>query len=88
MSLSRRQAPLTERGMRLVEQRIPALAAKAGHAAYRNALRQTGAATVKTSDGRMVERRQDGSVTFIKDLPAGKRVKPGTVLRRVVPAAG
>ncbi|SDO49891.1 hypothetical protein SAMN04489708_10152 [Paracidovorax cattleyae] len=73
----------TERGMQIAERRIPEMAAKAGHEAYRAALRSTGAATVKTASGQVVERRSDGSVTVIKDLPVGKRVKPGTVLKRV-----
>jgi protein PhnA len=74
---------LTERGMQIAERRIPELAAKAGHDAYWATLKQTGAVTVKTSDGQVVKRKRDGSVTVIKDLPIGKRVKPGTVLRRV-----
>jgi hypothetical protein len=74
---------LTERGMQIAERRIPELAAKAGHEAYRETLKRTGAVTVKTASGQMVERKLDGSVTVIKDLPLGKRVKPGTVLRRV-----
>jgi protein PhnA len=74
---------LTERGMQSAERRIPALAAKAGHDAYRAALEHTGAVIVKTSRGQMVERKRDGSFTVIKDLPVGKRVKPGTVLTRV-----
>jgi protein PhnA len=39
--------------------------------------------TVKTANGQMVERKLDGSVTVIKALPVGKRVKPGTILKRV-----
>jgi len=39
--------------------------------------------TVKTSNGQVVKRALDGSVTVIKSLPVGKRVKTGTVLRRV-----
>lgn len=69
--------------MRIVERRIPQLAAKAGHDAYWATLKQTGAVIVKTSTGQMVERKRDGSITVIKDLPIGKRVKPGTVLKRV-----
>lgn len=73
---------LTERGMQIAERRIPALAAKAGYQAYRITLQQTGAVTVKTSNGQVVKRALDGSVTVVKSLPVGKRVKPGTVLRR------
>lgn len=73
---------LTERGMQIAERRIPALAAKAGHEAYLTTLQQTGAVTVKTSNGQVVKRALDGSVTVIKSLPVGKRVKTGTVLRR------
>ena len=80
---SRSSRNLTERGMQIAEQRIPHLAAKAGRDAYWAALKQTGAVTVKTSSGQVVERKSDGSVTVIKDLPVGKRVKLGTVLRRV-----
>jgi protein PhnA len=69
--------------MQIAERRIPELAAKAGHDAYRAALRLTGAVTVKTARGQLVERKSDGSVKVIKDLPLGKRVKPGTVLKRV-----
>lgn len=74
---------LTEQGMQIAERRIPAMASKAGHDAYRSALEHTGAATVKTSTGQVVERRRDGSTTVIMSLPVGKRVKPGTILRRV-----
>ena len=73
---------LTERGMQIAERRIPALAAKAGHEAYRITMQQTGAVTVKTSNGQVVKRALDGSVTVIKSLPVDKRVKSGTVLRR------
>jgi protein PhnA len=69
--------------MQIAERRIPELAAKAGHDAYRATLKQTGAVIVKTSSGQVVKRKLDGSVTVIKDLPVGKRVKPGTVLKRV-----
>lgn len=74
---------LTERGMQIAERRIPAIAAKAGHDAYWNTLRHTGAVTVKTASGQVVERKLDGSVTVLMNLPVGKRVKPGTVLKRV-----
>jgi hypothetical protein len=74
---------LTERGMQIAERRIPELAAKAGRDAYKTTLELTGAVTVKTSKGQMVERKRDGSFTVIKDLPLGKRVKLGTVLKRV-----
>lgn len=82
-SRSTRRNTLTERGMQIAERRIPALAAKAGHEAYRTALQQTGAVTIKTSKGEVVKRELDGRVTVIKSLPVGKRVQPGTVLRRV-----
>lgn len=74
---------LTERGMQIAEKRIPAIAAKAGHDAYRATLLRTGAVTVKTANGQVVERKLDGSVTVIMALPVGKRVKRGTVLKRV-----
>lgn len=77
------QNTLTERGMQIAERRIPVLAAKAGHDAYKETLKQTGAVTVKTSNGQLVERKSDGTFTVIKELPLGKRVKPGTVLKRV-----
>lgn len=83
MSSRTSRTPMTERGMQIAERRIPELAAKAGHEAYWNTLRHTGAVTVKTASGQIVERKRDGSVTVIKDLPVGKRVKPGTVLKRV-----
>jgi len=83
MSTRTSRTPLTERGMQIAERRIPELAAKAGHDAYWASLRQTGAVTVKTARGQVVERKSDGSVTVIKDLPVGKRVKPGTILKRV-----
>ena len=76
------QNTLTERGMQIAERRIPRLAAKAGHDAYMTTLKQTGAVTVKTSNGQLIERKRDGTFTVIKDLPLGKRVKPGTVLKR------
>ena len=83
MPANLRRTTLTERGMQIAEKRIPAIAAKAGHDAYWATLRRTGAVTVKTANGQVVERRRDGSVTVIMDLPVGKRVKPGTVLKRV-----
>ena len=45
-------------------------------------LKLTGAVVVKTSRGRIVERRSDGSSVLIKGMPLGKRVKPGLVLKR------
>lgn len=69
--------------MRIAEKRIPAMAAKAGRDAYKNTLKHTGAVTVKTASGQVVQRQRDGGVTVIKSLPIGKRVKPGTILRRV-----
>lgn len=80
---TRTRRPLTEQEMQIAERRIPELAAKAGFDAYRTTLKQTGGVTVKTSTGQVVERRRDGSVTVIMNLPVGKRVKPGTVLKRV-----
>ena len=68
--------------MRAAERRIPKLAAKSGHAAYRQALAKTGAVVVKTSKGILVERKADGTSTVIKALPPGKRVKVGLVLKR------
>jgi hypothetical protein len=69
--------------MKIAEKRIPELAAKSGHEAYKNTLSRTGAVVVKTSQGQMVERHSDGTVIVIKRLPMGKRVKPGAVLKRV-----
>ena len=68
--------------MQIAERRIPEIAAKAGHAAYWTTLWRTGAVTVKAASGQVVERKRDGSVKVIKDLPVGKRVKPGTILKR------
>ncbi len=73
---------LSERAMQIAEQRFPELAARSGHAAYKTTLQRTGAVVVKTSEGQLVERRADGSSTVLKQLPVGKRVKPGMVLRR------
>lgn len=75
--------PLSEHAMQLAERRFPELAAKSGHEAYKTTLHRTGAVVVKTSLGQMVERRADGTSTVIKQLPVGKRVKPGVVLKRV-----
>jgi len=83
MSNSSNRSTLTERGMRIAEGRIPKLAAKAGHEAYWTTLKLTGGVTLKMSNGQMVERKIDGSVKVIKNLPVGKRVKLGTVLKRV-----
>ncbi|HEY4082557.1 MAG TPA: hypothetical protein VGM81_17845 [Burkholderiaceae bacterium] len=68
--------------MLAAERRIPELAAKAGHAAYKAALAETGAVMVKTSKGLLVERRADGTSRVIKTLSPGKRVKVGLVLKR------
>lgn len=75
--------PLSEHAMQMAERSFPKLAAKSGHEAYKATLHSTGAVVVKTSQDQMVERRSDGSFTVIKDLPAGKRVKPGVILKRV-----
>ena len=68
--------------MTIAEMSFPELAAKSGHEAYKATLVQTGAVVVKTSQGQVVERRSDGTVKVIKNLPIGKRVKPGAVLKR------
>lgn len=68
--------------MQAAERRIPQLAAKSGHAAYKLALSSTGSVVVKTSQGKLVKRKADGTSTVIKSLPPGKRVKPGLVLKR------
>ncbi len=68
--------------MTIAEMSFPDLAAKSGHEAYKATLSRTGAVVVKTSQGQMVERRADGTVTVIKHLPLRKRVKPGAVLKR------
>ncbi len=80
---SRSSRPLTERAMQLAEQRIPELASRAGYEAYKTTLKRTGAVVVKTSQGQLVERRSDGTSIVLKELPLGKRVKPGLVLKRV-----
>lgn len=80
---SRTSLPLTEHAMQIAECRVPELAAKSGHAAYKTTLQRTGAVVVKTSSGQMVERRADGTSIVLKQLPMGKRVKSGTVLKRV-----
>lgn len=79
---SRPSRPLTERAMQIAERGFPALAAKSGREAYKTTLSLTGAVVVKTSQGQVVERRSDGTVTVLKQLPVGKRVKPGAVLKR------
>lgn len=81
--MPRTPRPLSERAMSIAETRFPELAAKSGHEAYKATLSQTGAVVVKTSRGQVVERRLDGTVTVIKHLSMGKRVKPGAVLKRV-----
>jgi protein PhnA len=80
--MPRRSPEITEAAMRAAERRIPELAAKSGHAAYKLALARTGAVLVKTSKGTLVERKADGTSTVIKTLPPGKRVKVGLVLKR------
>ncbi len=80
---TRSSRPLTERAMQLAERRIPELAARSGHEAYKTTLSRTGGVVVKTSQGQLVERRADGSSIVLKELPLGKRVKPGLVLKRV-----
>ncbi|WP_245643213.1 hypothetical protein [Roseateles chitosanitabidus] len=85
--MSRRPEDLTESAMRAAERRFPELAAKAGHEAYKEALAKTGAVVVATSKGQLVKRMADGTTTVIKNLPPGKRVKVGLVLKRVKQAA-
>ena len=80
---SRTSRPLSERAMQIAERRFPEIAARSGHEAYKIALSRTGAVVVKTSQGQIVERRSDGTFTVIKNLSAGKRVKPGAVFKRV-----
>ena len=80
---SRTSRPLSERAMQIAERRFPELAEKSGYAAYKATLSRTGAVVVKTSRGQIVERRSDGTVTVIKNLSVGKRVKLGAVLTRV-----
>ena len=80
---SRTGRPLTERAMKIAEQRFPELAARSGHEAYKTTLSQTGAVVVKTSEGRIVERRSDGTSTVIKHVSVGKRVRSGAVFKRV-----
>ena len=75
--------PLSEHAMQIAERSFPQHAAKSGYAAYKATLSLTGAVVVKTSQGQMVERRSDGTSTFIKQIPLGKRVKPGVTLKRV-----
>jgi protein PhnA len=74
--------PLSERAMQIAERSFPEHAAMSGHKAYRATLKLTGAVVVKTSQGRIVERRADGTSVFIKNMPMGKRVKPGLILKR------
>jgi hypothetical protein len=80
--MPRRSPKISEAAMLAAERRIPELAAKSGHAAYKLALAKTGAVVVKTSKGILVERKADGTSTVIKALPPGKRVKVGLVLKR------
>jgi len=82
MSCRKNMTPLSESEMLAAEQGFQKLAAMAGRKAYRMSLEQTGSAVVKTSTGQMVVRKRDGSVTVIKNLPMGRRVKVGTVLKR------
>lgn len=84
---SQTRPPLSERAMQIAERSIPRHAAEAGHKAYQATLKLTGAVVVKTSQGRIVERRSDGTSIFIKQMPVGKRVKLGLVLKRVKQAA-
>jgi hypothetical protein len=74
---------ISEAAMRAAERRIPALASKSGHTAYKLALINTGAVVIKKSKGTVVERKADGTTTVIKSLPPGKRVKVGLVLKSV-----
>lgn len=74
--------PLSERAMQIAERSFPEHAARSGRKAYQATLKMTGAVVVKTSRGSIVERRADGSTVFIKEMPMGKRVKPGLVLKR------
>lgn len=69
--------------MLAAEARIPALAAKAGRAAHRRALQETGAVVMKSAEGDLVEMKEDGTVRILKPLPAGTPVRVGQVLRRV-----
>jgi hypothetical protein len=83
--MTARRSTITEAEMVAAEQRFPELAAKSGQAAYKRALAATGGVMVKTSKGKLVERRADGTLLEIKSLPPGKRVKVGQVLKRAKP---
>ncbi|WP_377155277.1 hypothetical protein ACFJIX_24660 [Roseateles sp. UC29_93] len=81
--MARRPEDLSESAMRAAERRFPELAAKAGRAAYKQSLAETGAVVVANSKNQLVKRRADGTTTVIKNLPPDKRVKVGLVLKRV-----
>jgi protein PhnA len=74
---------LSEEEMVAAEKLFPELAAKAGQAAYEEALEKAGAVMVADEDDFLVLRFRDGGSRVIRKLPEGKRVEVGMVLRRL-----
>lgn len=79
---------LSEEEMVAAEERFPELAAKAGQAAYEEALEKTGAVMVADEDDFLVLRFRDGRSRVIRKLAEGMRVEVGVVLRRVERSRG
>ncbi|GHH50523.1 hypothetical protein [[Pseudomonas] boreopolis] len=79
----RRAKPLNEASMQSAEDRIPALAARAGREAHARALKQTGWVVMKSVGGLLVERRASGQDVVIKRLPDSTPASVGTILKRV-----
>lgn len=77
-----RRLELTEEQMQAAEDRIPAIAAAAGRAAYEAALAELGSAVIVNDAGDLVEHFADGAERFIKTMPPGLHAQVGTVLRR------
>lgn len=69
--------PLSEESMLTLEQQIPLLASGAVAQARVRAL-AAGQKVLMVRDGWLVEESADGSIRWLRQMPAGRKVTPGT----------
>ena len=78
---------LSEEEMVAAEERFPELAAKAGQAAYEEAIEKTGAVMVVDEDNFLVMRFRDGRSRVIRRMEDEVQVRPSSTLYRIKRAA-